>query len=63
MSQRNNVVNLRFERALLPKSGYRLSKHSTIYILKSGSKSDETIEFYTQQLIALKYVCKHLKLK
>ena len=49
MPQRINSVNLRFERAKLPKSDFKLSNQSIIHILKSGSKAEEKIGFQTQQ--------------
>ncbi len=48
MSNRTNSVILRLERAKLPKSDFKLSNQSIINILKSGSKTEEKIEFQTQ---------------
>jgi hypothetical protein len=48
MPQRINSVNLRFERAKLPKNDFKLSNQSIIHILKSGSKTEEKIGFQTQ---------------
>ena len=52
MTDRINTVKLRFERAKLPKSDFKLSATSTIQILKTSSKNDEAIGFQTQNLLS-----------
>ena len=58
MSQKVNVVNFRFEKAILPSNDFKLDQTAVIHILKQNS--EEIMGFYTQNLIHPQFVRKCL---